>query len=105
MKLEEPYLGDGFIEVPNAFICYILGLISSRILRRLTTEHSDLSQAGETAWEARDEALVRLQKRQEIGCRLTVELSTSLPVEEMAAAYRVFEIRACYLWHRDRLSR
>jgi hypothetical protein len=83
VKLEELYLGDGFIEIPDGFIRCVLDSISTRTLRHLTIELSDSAQATEATWEALDEALIRLWKRQEICSRLAVELSTSLPAEEV----------------------
>ena len=83
VKLEELRLGDGFVEMPDAFICRVLDSISSRTLIHLTIELPDEIQREEAEWEALDGALVRLQKRQEISGRLTVELSTPLPAEEV----------------------
>jgi hypothetical protein len=40
-KLEELRLGDGFVEMPDAFICRILDSISSRTLIHLTIELPD----------------------------------------------------------------
>lgn len=60
VKLEELYIGDESVEVPNAFTHYILGSIPSRIVGRLTTERSDLSHARGIMWGAPDEALACL---------------------------------------------
>lgn len=85
MKLEELHLGDGFIEIPGAFIRCVLDSISSRTLNHLTIELSERSQATKATWEALDEGLVRLLGRQELGSRLVVEFSTctQLPAEEV----------------------
>ena len=57
-------------------------------------------------WEALDEALVRLQKRQEIDGRLTVELSTPLPAEEMDGRLSRFRDQGLlFVGCRDRPSR
>lgn len=79
-KLEELHLGDGFIDIPNAFICRVLDSISSRRLTHLTIELSDRVQEG-VNWEALDNALVQLQERQHIGSPFTVKISTPLPAE------------------------
>jgi len=84
VNLEELHLGDGFFDIPDTFIRCLLDSISSRTLRHLTIELSDRSRAKIRAvWEALDEALIRLWRRQEVGGRLTVEFSTPLPVGEV----------------------
>ena len=79
-KLEELHLGDGFVDIPNAFICRVLDSISSRRLTHLSIELSDKVQEG-VDWEALDNALVRLQERQHIGSPFMVKISTPLPAE------------------------
>lgn len=83
VKLEELHLGDGFINIPGAFIRCVLDSISSHTLRHLTIELSDRSRTKDLTWKALDEALVRLSKRQEIAGRLVVEFSTLSSAEEV----------------------
>lgn len=83
IKLEELHLGDGFIEIPDAFICRVLDSVSSRVLSHLTIELSDVSRVAEETWKTLDEGLVRLWRKQEIGGRLAVEFSTPLPAEDV----------------------
>ena len=83
VKLEELHLGDGFIEIPDAFICRVLDSISSRTLNHLTIELSDRSRATDATWKALDEGLVRLWGRQEMGGQLAVEFSTPLLAKDV----------------------
>jgi hypothetical protein len=79
--LEELYLGYGFIEIPGAFICRVLGSVTPCALVRLTVELPERIREREDKWKDFDEPSVRMRERQETGSHLVVEISTSLPVE------------------------
>lgn len=60
MKPEETPLSDRFIGTPDAFVCRLLGSISSHTPNLLTIELPDKSQVTEATWKALDDGLVRL---------------------------------------------